>query len=370
MSEEYPRRVLFAVTGMSPQIVTETVWALMQEKDFIPTEIRLVTTLHGRNKAIRMLLQPTTGHFLQFCRDYGLTGKIRFDESCIAVIRSRAGEALADIRTPEDNVAAADMIVQEVQQLCADPASQVHASIAGGRKSMGFFAGYAMSLYGRAQDSLSHVLVSEAFENNPDFFYPPPEDREIFARDGTPLNARDARVMLADIPFVRMRGGLPEALLAGSHSFGEAIREAQAGMLPLPTLAFSPSSCEVRCSGIRIKLSPLLYVIYYWLAQRLKDKLPPVRPGGQEVRELLALHERLFPNRSGDWERAQKALRHDEDALPFFQEKRSRIHKALKETLGEKRASPFFIEASGKRPFTRYALTLPPEAVSFSEQLP
>ncbi|MBF4102237.1 hypothetical protein INT80_01850 [Gallibacterium anatis] len=40
----------------------------------------------------------------------------------------------------------------------------MHVSIAGGRKTMGFFAGYALSLYGRAQDSLSHVLVSAEYE--------------------------------------------------------------------------------------------------------------------------------------------------------------------------------------------------------------
>jgi CRISPR-associated protein (TIGR02584 family) len=35
-------------------------------------------------------------------------------------------------------------------------------SIAGGRKTMGFYAGYALSLYGRAQDRMSHVLVEES----------------------------------------------------------------------------------------------------------------------------------------------------------------------------------------------------------------
>jgi CRISPR-associated protein (TIGR02584 family) len=48
----------------------------------------------------------------------------------------------------------------------------LHVSIAGGRKSMGFFAGYAFSLFGRTQDRLSHVLVNDPFESFPDFYFP------------------------------------------------------------------------------------------------------------------------------------------------------------------------------------------------------
>lgn len=46
----------------------------------------------------------------------------------------------------EDQEALADFIVKEVAQLCADPNRIVHASLAGGRKTMTFYLGYAMSL--------------------------------------------------------------------------------------------------------------------------------------------------------------------------------------------------------------------------------
>ena len=56
------------------------------------------------------------------------------------------GRELDDIRTPEESAAAADTIVRVIGNVCSDPNTIVHVSIAGGRKSMGFFAGYAMSL--------------------------------------------------------------------------------------------------------------------------------------------------------------------------------------------------------------------------------
>ena len=38
------RKVLVAIVGMSPQVVTETLWALRRERDFIPDEIRVILT--------------------------------------------------------------------------------------------------------------------------------------------------------------------------------------------------------------------------------------------------------------------------------------------------------------------------------------
>lgn len=65
---------------------------------------------------------------------------------------------------------AADAIVELVRRCTQDDQTALHVSIAGGRKTMGFFMGYALSLYGRPQDRLSHVLVSAPFESNHDFY--------------------------------------------------------------------------------------------------------------------------------------------------------------------------------------------------------
>ena len=58
----YPRRILLAVTGLSPQIVTETLYALAVAPEpgaraFVPSEIHLVTTRSGAEKA-RLALAP------------------------------------------------------------------------------------------------------------------------------------------------------------------------------------------------------------------------------------------------------------------------------------------------------------------------
>jgi CRISPR-associated protein (TIGR02584 family) len=169
----YPRRILLAVTGLTPQIVTETLYALAAERRlWVPTEIRIITTRRGAEKAARTLLSDE-GWFHRLRVEYRLP-EIAFGIEDIHVIKGPDGPPLDDILEEADNAAVADFITEEVRALTADPNASLHVSIAGGRKTMGFYVGYALSLFGRAQDRLSHVLVPPTFESRPDFFYPPP----------------------------------------------------------------------------------------------------------------------------------------------------------------------------------------------------
>ena len=50
---------------------------------------------------------------------------------------------------------------------------------------MGIYLAYALQLFGRPQDVLSHVLVSEDFESHPDFFYKPRIGKTLEVKDGS-----------------------------------------------------------------------------------------------------------------------------------------------------------------------------------------
>lgn len=358
------RKVLIAIVGMSPQVVTETLWALRRERGFIPDEIRVILTRAARDCVVHDLLDPLEGRFHAFCRDYGLVGRIRFDEFCVTVVTDADGRELDDIRTPEESAAAADTIVRVIGNVCSDPNTIVHVSIAGGRKSMGFFAGYAMSLFARPRDSVSHVLVNDPFESNRDFFYPPPEEKEIVDARGESISSREARVMLADIPIVRLRTGLPEDLLTGDASFGRAVEEAQRKLFPSTALVFRGDARGVVCDGVEVLLPPAQYAVLRWMAERAKRGEAPVRPGLRHAEEeFFPLYEKLFPTRPGDVERARKAIRSAEDFLKYFQEKRSQIGSAVAKKLGRASAGRFRIVTHGKRPFVAYALALEPDDI-------
>ncbi len=242
----YNKRILLSVTGMSPAVVTETLYALVTEKGFIPTEIQVITTIQGKNKLLSALLgieggrKERKGALTEFIEDYGEKygfSEIHFDESCVHIIEDKFGTKLPDIRTPEENEFAADNIVKLVGLLCQDEDSQLHVSIAGGRKTMGFFMGYALSLYGREQDSMSHVLVDEKFETLPNFYYRKPTQHLIINHNGEELDTSTANIMLAEIPWVRLGLGLPQDLLNNNISYSQSVENAQK-LLETPRIKF------------------------------------------------------------------------------------------------------------------------------------
>lgn len=53
------KTILITVSGMSPAIITETVWALSRETPaVIPDEVIVITTVPGRDGIERQLLSP------------------------------------------------------------------------------------------------------------------------------------------------------------------------------------------------------------------------------------------------------------------------------------------------------------------------
>jgi CRISPR-associated protein (TIGR02584 family) len=204
------RRTLLVVTGLTPQVVTETLYALMQDdRAAMPHELHIITTAEGAQRARLALLSDQPGWFARFIADYRLA-PITFSDEHIHVLSDSRGQPLDDIRSAADNEHAADQIADWVRRLTADAGTQLHVSLAGGRKTLGFFAGYALSLWGRDGDRLTHVLVNEPYESSWDFFYPTPYERIIETRGGKLADCMQAEVTLADIPFVRLRHGLPQ----------------------------------------------------------------------------------------------------------------------------------------------------------------
>ena len=280
----YPRRILLCAAGLTPQIITETLYALVNpepgREPFVPTEIHAVTTTVGAKRIHLNLLREQEGHFYRLCDECRLdVNDIRFNDSTIHVVR-KGDESLDDIRTGQDNTVAADFIVDKLRELTSDTSCALHVSLAGGRKNMGYLVAYGLSLFGRPQDRLSHVLVTAEFESNKNFFYPSSASRGSNAtpgetRDNNALAAAGAEIVLAEIPFVRMRDGLDPLLLEGSASYSEIIERAQrAQRAPLMELDFSKRNAI--CAGIPVHLGWKEFTLLVLLAQRVLDRLPPL----------------------------------------------------------------------------------------------
>ncbi len=363
----FQRRVLLAVSGLSPQIVTETIYALASNADapFVPTEVHLITTREGAQKAELSLLSDDLGWFHKLCADYHLPG-ITFNRKNIHIIRDANERGMDDIRSIEDNRAAADFITARVREFSADPSCALHVSIAGGRKTMGFYLGYALSLYGRPQDRLSHVLVSEPFENSIEFFYPTPYSRVLQTRDGKLADTAMAEVTLAEIPFVSLRHGLPQKLLSGHASFGETVAAAQAALAP-PELVIDLARKRIRAGGQEIELPPAelaLLAVFARLALAGAAALPAPSKGAPDPvwAHCFLAEYRAITGTLADIESTERALKNGMDG-EYFSQRKSKLEKRLKTALGPA-ASHYRIDDGGTRP-RNYRMVLSPESVRF-----
>ncbi len=360
--------ILLSVTGLSPQVVTETLYALHRQGMGMPARIHILTTAEGGQRARLTLIND--GWLQRFYDDYRLP-QPEFSEDYIHILQQDDGRPLQDIRSQEDNQAMADGITEWIRKLTAESDVALHVSIAGGRKTMGFYAGYALSLYGRDQDRLSHVLVSPDFESHPQFYYPTPYAQIIYGNDPTrkPLDSQKAEVMLADIPFVRLRHGLDDALLQGRSSFSQSVQRAQQALGPA-SLEIDLDRRRMVAQGVAITLRPADLAFYAWLIQRQLNGQPlpscpsEGAPEPEYARQYLR-HYQAITGELGGSDRTIEALQQGM-GKSFFEQRKSRVNSQLKKAL-QQADHPYLIRAVGRRPRTRYEIRLEAEQIFYEE---
>ena len=369
------RNVLLSVAGLAPQVVTETIFALAVEGDTqtAPSEVHLLTTSAGKRCAEASLLRGKAW-FHKLGEEYELP-PIHFPVENIHVICDHRGESLEDIRTTQDNDAAADCILECVRILTSDSDCALHVSIAGGRKTMGYYTGYALSLFGRSQDRLSHVLVSPPFESLPDFFYPARYPRLVRSLDGRVHDASTAKVTLADIPFVRLRDGLPAGYLSGKESFSEAVRAIQRQVASHLELVIDVSNRLISAHRRVFRLPPRELAFLAWQAKRrMRNEegiiCPPEGIAESDLSAGFLVEYREVIGPMGSEDRTVHALRHGMSG-EYFSQVKSRVNTTIRRELapmiGKSRAALYLVSGTGRKGYQRFGLNLPRECIRFEE---
>ncbi len=354
--------VLVVSVGMTPQVVTETLWALFQgNPPFVPAEIHLLTTRLGELRLRGRPLPPEVpfaGRTLPPLCDPRGDGRLapddpgrlselyrRFGHPLPRVFVHLSAERPEDLREEDVNLGFADLCARVLAGIRERrPDARLHVSLAGGRKSQSFYLGYALSLLGRSADVLSHVLVPPARENDPDFWWP---------EDGG-----EERVELVGVPFVPLRDFVEPALLAqlsaGRAGFGELVRSVRRAAASDPTLVLVAASREVRVEDVRFTLQPLRFALLWLLAAVARgDLADPVAPRGSLTwwglihdPDLVRAFLEVFARCGGDLERNQTLmlLRHGLTDWLTTTPRPARLslgkgaHKALRRTLEPARA--------------------------------
>lgn len=241
--------VLVGVVGMSPAVLTETVWALAQESPpIIPDEVVAITTTDGRNQILKQLFgRDAVWETLRETLAVG-ADRLRFGADSSIQIMGDGNQNFSDISTPEENEAAADFMLRLLRQYTDDSNTTVIASIAGGRKTMSALMMACMSLLGCEQDRVCHVLAHDAFiAQHKDFFFP--RDKEEQALAG---------IQLSDIPFIRVRGWYEQESGKAPASYSHMVslfRDIAPEAVVEERVLFCTSSKELWMGNVQIELS-------------------------------------------------------------------------------------------------------------------
>ena len=289
--------ILFAVTGMSPAVITETIWALAHEPEpIIPARVIVVTTAAGRGELERQLFtsDPRFGGRCPWdaLRDslaalgHELTGRLRFgttadDVRVITATDPHTGRSheLADLRTPADNAAAADFLLEQLRGLVENPDTRVVASLAGGRKTMGALLYACMTLVGRETDRLTHVLVDEPYDALAGFWFPgqPGGALPRPARGSRPaLTAEPAAavVEVADVPFVPLRNLFHRELGQTAGTFSRLLDLCRVNVRISAgehlNLEVGRTRRDAIVNGRRLELAPREHLVLLFFADRAK----------------------------------------------------------------------------------------------------
>jgi CRISPR-associated protein (TIGR02584 family) len=332
--------ILLAATGMSPAILTETVWALAQENPpVLPDRVVVLTTTVGKNQIKQELFTPQP-HFNGQCgwdclreklreRGHDMIGRLRFDPASDLHILTRWDEGshrnlfLGDIRTADDNEAVADCILELVRSIVESPDTRLIASIAGGRKTMGTLLYACMTLVGREDDRLTHVLVNEPFDDarlSPRFYFPEQPSAELTTPENKTVLAAEALIDLADVPFVPLRnlfarelGRMPGRFSALVAQCSEGIKKRSGNSVKL---VVHRSRQEIEVNDIRVKLSPKEQLLALFLADRSRKAQPAFAAYKEAENSLNEYREKLRreapENDFSDW-RGSKSIASDLD---------------------------------------------------------
>jgi hypothetical protein len=203
----------------------------------------------------------------------------------------RDASAIADVSSQQDAALMGDLILRLIAGFARQEDTEVHVSLAGGRKTMSAHALLAATLVGRPGFEASHVLVSPSeFEDNTAFWHPDQGgkiapslpsgvDRSSSAKLLDPKRAK-VTLVLAPTPYLRYR--VKDALVLERLSLVDLIAEHNAAseFAADPRVRLLTSRNALIAGGRQVTLSARLFAVYRVVATARKENWAGVGPEG------------------------------------------------------------------------------------------
>lgn len=274
MSEE--KVVLISVVGMSPAILTETIWALHQERpDLLPDEVKVYTTQTAWENLQKIMVENKNGISVWKELQEKVGKKMMLTKH---IFHDANGADLRDIVTSDEQKLVADQLLRGIreyknpqQEVC-----RVVGSIAGGRKSMSALMYAAMSLGADADDIITHVLADEKASNCREFFFPEQSEQKLTAiinKKTVKFEAKDTQIDLAEIPFVPLATLVNDTNFGTGGTFAKLVHRARNTVSKMNPEQIKIKLCSsnywVEINGEKITLKPDCYLLLAIMAMHV-----------------------------------------------------------------------------------------------------
>lgn len=298
---QHKRIILVSAMGTSPAVLTNMVWGLAHQKhSIVPDEIVVFITKSGKELLIQRLFDDGVWNEMRSNlkrEKIEIDGKLVFGATSIRVIPDAEGNEIEDLRTGDDNLRAADFMLSQLRQYTEDSETELHVSIAGGRKTISALLFSCMTLLGREQDKVYHVLLPPVFEQGvePPFFFPEPGVTYTAKATGKKYKANKVQSELFEVPFVRMRGWYQDKFKDIPPSYRTLISKVQTIAPPAvtyPEIEIDAWNGWATLNGQQVPMSRPCFAMLLLLASGVDAK--------EHHKRLLEAHK--APNTSAcDW---------------------------------------------------------------------
>ena len=281
VENESTQTVLISLVGTTPAVLTETVWALANSPEpIVPDRIIAVTTAPGAERIKEKLFSEDQWKGMLATlsgRDIAIEEKLRFGPigDSIRVFPNLARNAeLDDIRSADDNKAVAEFFMELIRSFTENESTRLIVSIAGGRKTTSALLHSVMTLLGRAQDQINHILINDEWISQPDFLYPGCPGVFVDQKTGNSLSSEDAELQLVDVPFVPLRYLFSRDLDRSAGSFVDLMNQVRTKTINVDDdllVQIDTKKGSFRVNDREISLSDKEFLLYLFFALRVEE---------------------------------------------------------------------------------------------------
>lgn len=252
------KNILLCITGLTPQIVTESLYCLSVQKKIQIDEIIIITTkrgkdvILGKDNAPNTPIIPLKKEIENLAKLYKIKLPLFYESDKNLIVAKEESLDLFDIRNDKQNKLFPNKLAKIIKEKTEDINTVLHCVLSGGRKSMTAHLALVLSLFGRDHDKLYHVLTSEKFEFKG--FYPITKEEK-------------KSLEISEIPFIRLRSLLADKLSV-NDGYTDLVEWAQNQVKKITgnNIVLYINSKEISYENKVIKLTPIFFAIYHHFA--------------------------------------------------------------------------------------------------------